>query len=151
MADLPEQELVFLFDENMPQRLANALRGLGERCFHVYDPEIALRGAPDEIVLRHAGERRWLVVGRDHGILQRPHERAVLSELGMGAFFLNQTLDKSLCSITQAVVRNWPQMKRLGASQARPFLYLVRATSVSAIRRRHMGPPKRSGGAGRTR
>lgn len=125
----------------MPQRLANALRGLGESAFHVYDPEINLGGAPDEIVLRHAGERGWFLVGRDNNILHKPHERAVLREFNMGAFFLNPTLDMSLCGITQAIFRNWPEMKRLGATQRLPFLYTVRATSIAALRKKNLGNP----------
>ncbi len=125
----------------MPQRLANALRGLGESCFHVYDQEINLGGAPDEIVLQYAGERGWLVVGRDHNILHRTHERAVLRKLEMGAFFLNQSLDKSLCSITRALVRNWWNMKRLASTQPRPFLYLIRETNITPLRRKNLGNP----------
>jgi hypothetical protein len=117
VVDEAERKLVFLFDENMPPRLAHALRELGESCFHVTDPEIRLGGAPDEIVLRYAGERGWLFVGRDHNILHLAHERAAIRESAVGAYFLNQTLNKSLCTITRAIFRNWPEMKRLAKSQ----------------------------------
>ena len=139
MADEPERKLVFLFDENMPQRLANALRGLGENAFHVYDPEINLGSAPDEIVLEHAGRRGWFLIGKDNRILHRPHERAVLRKYDMGAFFLKQSLDTSLCSITQAVFRNWAAIKREAASQKPPFLREIRATSIAPMRRKHLG------------
>ena len=141
MVDEAERKLVFLFDENMPPRLAHALRELGESCFHVTDPEIRLGGAPDEIVLRYAGERGWLFVGRDHNILHLAHERAALRESAVGAYFLNQTLNKSLCTITRAIFRNWPEMKRLAKSQEKPFLYLIRETSVRPLRKRHLGNP----------
>ncbi|HEX8393266.1 MAG TPA: DUF5615 family PIN-like protein [Longimicrobium sp.] len=139
MAGRAGQQLVFLFDENMPARLAHALRGLGERCVHVGDPGIGLNNTPDEAVLAYAGERGWIYVGRDHRILHRPHERAVLKQWEMGAFFLNQSLNKSLCSITTALFRNWPEMKRVAASQPRPSLYLIRETSVRALPRRRLG------------
>jgi hypothetical protein len=141
VVDEAERKLVFLFDENMPPRLAHALRELGESCFHVTDPEIRLGGAPDEIVLRYAGERGWLFVGRDHNILHLAHERAALREAAVGAYFLNQTLNKSLCAITRAIFRNWPEMKRLARSRDTPFLYLIRETSVLPLRNRHLGNP----------
>jgi poly-gamma-glutamate capsule biosynthesis protein CapA/YwtB (metallophosphatase superfamily) len=56
-------------------------------------------------------------------------------------YFLNQTLNKSLCAITRAIFRNWPEMKRLAKSQEKPFLYLIRETSVRPLRKRHLGNP----------
>lgn len=129
-----ERSVVFLFDENSPQRLARALRQeLGENAYHVYD---ALHpGMPDEVVLRHAGERGWCVLSRDHRILRRPHERAVLSEMGMGAFFLKETIT-DFCHIVRTVIRHWPEMKRVARSCERPFIYLVGENGVKPMRRR---------------
>jgi predicted nuclease of predicted toxin-antitoxin system len=65
--------VVFLFDENSPWRLVRSLRELGQEALHVNDvnrrtifncTEAWLRRAPDEVVLRHAGERGWIMVGR---------------------------------------------------------------------------------------
>ncbi|HEX6368259.1 MAG TPA: DUF5615 family PIN-like protein [Longimicrobium sp.] len=80
--------VVFLFDENSPHRLVRSLRELGEAAFHVYD--VGLKQAPDEMVLRYAGEREWCIVSSDRNILHRPHERAVLKQFSIGAFFLNR-------------------------------------------------------------
>lgn len=129
--------VVVLFDENTPHRLARALREeLGENAYHVYD--VLHPGAPDEMVFRHAGERGWCVLGSDRMILKRPHERAVISELGMGAFFLNDTIQGS-CKIITTVIRHWSEMKRIASSQPKPFLYLLRETTVTPLRRRHLG------------
>ncbi|HSU17809.1 DUF5615 family PIN-like protein [Longimicrobium sp.] len=134
---MAEGGVVLLFDENMPQRLARALRQeLGENAFHVCD--VLDRGTPDEAVLRHAGERGWCYLGSDRKILKRPHERAVIAQLGMGTFFLNDTIQGS-CKIISTVVRHWPALKRLAQTQPRPFLYLVRETRVLPLRRRHLG------------
>jgi hypothetical protein len=131
------ERVAFLFDENTPHRLARALREeLGETAFHVHD--VLQRGAPDEAVLRYAGERGWCMLSRDHRILHRPHERAVLSEMRMGAFFLKETLT-DLCAIVRATVRHWPEMKRLGRSCNRPFLFAVSETTVKPLRRRKLG------------
>jgi hypothetical protein len=59
----------------------------------------------------------------------------------MGAFFLNQSLNKSLCSITTAVFRNWSEMKRLSDISSRPFLFLIRETSIKPLRKKNLGNP----------
>lgn len=129
--------VVFLFDANTPHRLVRTLREeLGESAYHVGDllhPE-----APDEEVLRYAGERAWCTVSSDRRILHQPNERAVISELGIGAFFLNDSV-KGFCTIVRTVVHNWPEMKRIAATQRAPFLYLVRPGSLVPIRRKHLG------------
>jgi hypothetical protein len=131
--------VVFLFDENMPERLAAALREqLGESAFHVSDVPDA--GTPDPAVIRHAGERGWCLLGSDRRMLRTPRERAVITELGVGAFFLNDTVS-GFCTITRTVIRHWPEMKRIAAQEERPFLYLVKETTLSRLRRRHLGPP----------
>lgn len=126
------RSLVFLFDENSSPRLASALQEVGESVTHVN--QAGLRGSPDELVLRHAGERGWFVISRDHRILRRPWERRVLTDFNMGAFFLNENL-RSMCEMVQAVVRNWPEIKRIARTQKRPFIYSINQTSVKAIRR----------------
>jgi hypothetical protein len=132
-----EGRVVFLFDENSPQRLARSLREeLGENAYHVYD--VLRPGTPDEMVLRHAGERGWCVLSRDHRILRRPHERSVLSELGMGAFFLKETIT-DFCLIVRTVIRHWPEMKRIARTRERPFIYIVGENGVRPMRRRNLG------------
>lgn len=141
-----ESGVVFLFDENSPQRLARALRKeLGENAHHVYD--VLHPGAPDEVMLAHAGERGWCVLSRDHMILRRPHERAVLGEMRMGAFFLKETIT-DFCLIVRTVIRHWPEMKRIARTCERPFIYLVTENGVRPMRgRRSRVKPRRGDGA----
>lgn len=128
--------VVFLFDENSPHRLVRSLRELGEAAYHVYD--VGLKQAPDEMVLRYAGEREWCVVSSDRNILHRPHERAVLTQFAIGTFFLNDTI-VGTCKIARTVYRHWPEMKRIAHTEPKPFLCLVRETTVSRIRRKKLG------------
>jgi hypothetical protein len=129
--------VAFLFDANTPHRLARALREeLGENAYHV--SELLDPKAADEEVLRYAGERAWCTISSDRRILHRPNERAVISELGIGAFFLNDSV-KGFCTIVRTVVHNWPEMKRIAATQRGPFLYLVRPASLVPVRKKHLG------------
>jgi PIN like domain len=129
--------VAFLFDANLPPGLVRALREeLGENAYHVGG--LLQPGAPDEEVLRYAGERAWCTVSADRRMLHRPNERAVISELGIGAFFLNDSV-KGFCTIVRAVMHNWPEMKRIAATQRPPFLYLVRPRNLVPVRRKHLG------------
>lgn len=133
---MAEGGIVFLFDENSPHRLVRSLRELGEAAFHVYD--VGLKQAPDEMVLRYAGQRGWCIVSSDRNILHRPHERAVLSEFSIGAFFLKDTI-AGTCKIARTIYRHWPEMKRIAGTEAKPFLYLVRETTLTRIWRKKLG------------
>jgi len=71
---------MFFFDENMPMRLASAMREqLGEETTHLYE-HFGREGILDPAVLSYIGERGWILVSRDRKILRRAHERAVLEE-----------------------------------------------------------------------
>jgi hypothetical protein len=90
------------------------------------------------MVLRYAGEREWCIVSSDRRILHRPHERAVLAQFSIGAFFLNDTI-VGTCKISRTVYRHWPEMKRIARSEPRPFVYLIRETTVSRSPRKKLG------------
>ncbi len=125
-----KSRITFLFDENSSVRLVRALRELDESAYHA--TERGLKSAPDEIVLEYAGSRDWAFVSSDRAILRRGHERAVIAQLGMAVFFLNDSL-RGFCTVTQAVVLNWPDMKRLAGEKARPALFLVRANGLKSL------------------
>lgn len=121
-----------------------------ENAVHVYD--FWQRNTPDPVVLRHAGERGWQFVSSDRRILRKPHERAVIKELGIGSFFLSEGVS-GFCTIVRTTIRNWPEMKRIATTDRKPFLYLVRQSSVTPIRKvlwtddSPGGNPAREGGS----
>lgn len=120
----------------MPRRLANALsQQLGEDVTHLYD-HFGPDGILDPDVLRYIASGGWILVSRDRKIMRRRHERVVIEELGMGAFFLKDSLD-DFCSIVRAVIRNWPEIKRLSRTRERPFVFLVRENGIVRFQNRH--------------
>lgn len=129
--------VTFFLDENMPRRLADALREqLGENATHLYH-HFGRTGVLDPEVLRFVGEQGWVLVTHDRKIMRRPHERRVIEEMGIGAFFLKDTLD-DLCSITRAVMHNWPEMKRHARTRPRPFALLLRERGIVRLGNRHI-------------
>lgn len=129
--------MTFFLDENMPQRLAEALRdNLGEHATHLYH-HFGRDGVMDTEVLRYVGERRWFLVSRDRKIMRRRHERVVIEQMGIGAFFLKDSLN-DLCSIVRAVIHNWPEMKQIARSRQRPFACLLRERGIVRLGNRHI-------------
>lgn len=121
----------------MPRRLAESLRDqLGEAATHLYH-HFGPEGILDPEVLRFVGENGWFLIGRDRRILRRAHERAVIEEMGVGAFFLKDTLN-DFCSIVRAIIHNWPEIKRIARTRERPFVFLVRERSVVRLESRHI-------------
>lgn len=132
-----EGGLTFFLDENMPRRLADALREqLGENVTHLYD-HFGPNGALDPDVLRFVGERGWFLVSRDRKMMRRPHEREVIQRMGIGAFFLKDSLN-DFCSIVRALVHNWPEMKRYARSRERPFALLLRERGIVRLGNHHI-------------
>jgi hypothetical protein len=129
--------LTFFLDENMPQRLAQALQAhLGQDVTHLYH-HFGREGVLDPDVLRFVGERGWNLVSRDLRIMRRPQEREVIERMQIGAFFLKESLN-DFCSITRAVIHNWPEMKRYATRRERPFALLLRERGVVRLGNRHI-------------
>lgn len=123
--------VVFLFDAHMSPRLSQALIVLGERVVHLDD--ILPRGVVDEVWLRHAGANDYFVVTYDRSIRKRPHEYAAFMAAGIGGFFIEGSI-RGHCKIVSAVIKHWPEMKRLAAITPRPFSFRVSARSVRPLR-----------------
>lgn len=129
--------VTFFLDENMPRRLAQALHDhLGENVTHLYD-HFGADGVLDPDVLRFVGDRGWFLVSRDLKIMRRPHERAVIETMGIGAFFLKDSLN-DFCSIARAVIHNWPEMKRCAHARQGPFAILLRERGLVRFSNRHI-------------
>jgi PIN like domain len=130
---MAQRRVGFLFDAHLPPGLVDALVALGEPVEHVnmlFPP-----ATPDETWIRYAGEREMCMVSRDMNITRRPHEQTALREAAVGAFFLLPgKRSPKVCQIIQAVIRHWPELKRLAGSERRPFQFQVGQRGVSRLR-----------------
>lgn len=130
---MAEGRVGFLFDAHLPPGLAEALRVLGEPVEHVN--EIFAPATPDETWIRYAGERNRCIVSRDVNITRRPHELAALRASSVGAFFLLPgKRSPRLCQTIQTMIRHWPELKRLAATERRPFQFQIGERRVSRLR-----------------
>ena len=130
---MAQRRVGFLFDAHLPPGLVDALNALGEPVEHVnklFPPATA-----DETWIRYAGERELCVISRDVNITRRPHEQAALSEAAVGAFFLLPgKRSPKLCQIVETTIRHWHELKRLAATEPRPFRYQISETRVRPLR-----------------
>jgi hypothetical protein len=62
--------LIFIFDENIPPGVVQALRGAGEQARHIIE-ELG-RGSQDEDVFQFLGSHRWYLVTADLRISRNP-------------------------------------------------------------------------------
>lgn len=113
----------FLFDEDTSPRLARALTILGESVQHVQShPELG-KGTPDDVVFRVAADRGYRLISRDRGQRKRPHELALIKELGLGAYYLHLGKKESppLWEEVKLVVKRWEEIKIHAENNPTPY------------------------------
>jgi predicted nuclease of predicted toxin-antitoxin system len=108
----------FFFDNNLSSHLAGGMKEFGEDVVHLRDhfPE----NATDAEWLPFVGDNDLVLITRDDAIRWNPAER----RHKVAAFFLGGK-KLSRCQLIQQLVRNWPRMKELAASEKRPFAFRV--------------------------
>ena len=117
----------FLFDNNLPAPLADALRLLSKSVAHVRNIKELGPAAPDDLILDHALRWDYFVVTSDRAMRRSRHFQALLRERGLGVFFVNTGTARQLNSwqIAQLVIKAWDEMERFAERHGRPFLALV--------------------------
>ena len=79
----------FLFDNNLPVPLADALRLLNKPVVHVRGISELGAAAPDDLILDHAGAWNYTLVTRDRAMRKSPHFQALLRARKLGVIFVN--------------------------------------------------------------
>lgn len=125
--------LDFLFDEQLPPRLARAYDHLSEhRVEHVVDLESdgLGRGTPDVEVIGFCAESNVRLVTNDWAIRRKPHEKAVYLDAGIGAFFVYLGSSKSprFWKIVRVFALRWPEVEQYADSNDAPFTAIVHKT-----------------------
>jgi predicted nuclease of predicted toxin-antitoxin system len=117
----------FLFDNNLPAPLADALRLLNKSVVHVRGISELGAAAPDDLILDYAAAWDYTVVTRDRAMRKSPHFQALLHARKVGAVFVNTGNARQLNTwqIAQLIIRAWDEIEQFAESNARPFLALV--------------------------
>lgn len=88
---------------------------------------------PDPEWLTHAGRHGWVVVMRDKRVRKRPGERQALIAHGVKAFCLTGAGNYSSWRILDLLVRAWPRIEDVAATEPAPFIYSVTQQGVRRL------------------
>jgi len=125
MATPGEQPPEFFVDRSLGKSIVDGLRaaGLVVHSMHgVYGEDQAQR-LPDEIWLRDAGERNWVVLTKDDAIRRRPAERDAMIDAACRVFCLT-TAKLRGAQQTERFVDNRHRIIRQARKQG-PYIYGV--------------------------
>ena len=119
----------FLFDNNLPAPLAEALRLLSKPVTHVRDISDLGPAAPDDLILDYAVKWNYVVVTRDRAMRRTPHFQALIKTKSLGVIFVRTGGARQLSGwqIAKLLVKAWDDIETFADGRQRPFLALVQA------------------------
>jgi uncharacterized protein with PIN domain len=123
----------FFIDRSLGKSIAEGLRACGltvHTMASVYGEERAQRLA-DEIWLRDAGARDWIVLTKDDAIRRRPAERDALIEAGVRVFCLTSAQLRGAEQTAQFVENRHRIMRQ--ARKPGPYIYAVYAKGIRRL------------------
>jgi len=124
----------FLFDANMPVALANALRELGKPVTHTDTIRSLGIGALDEQIVQYAADNGYQVITRDTAMRGDPWFQPAVKRLGAGIFFIrtgkSNGKEARMWDIAKQVVKAWDSVERYAASNAVPFIALIKSNGT---------------------
>lgn len=117
----------FLFDNNLPAPLAEALRLLSKRVTHVRDLSELGPGATDDLILDYSVRWDYVVITRDTAMRRQPHFQALLKAKKVAVVFVRTGAARQMNAwqIAQLIVRAWDEIERFATAHPRPFIALV--------------------------
>jgi hypothetical protein len=121
----------FLFDNNLPQPVAGALRLLGKSVVHVRDITSLGQKPPDDLIMQYAAQVGYHVVTRDFRQLEADWFRPTLRRLEVGYFFVRATrhrkgLELEAWPLARMIVRAWDEIERFASEHTPPFIAIVK-------------------------
>ena len=114
--------MIFI-DRSIPRDVAEALKKVGDDVLWLEDE--FPHDATEEVWLKEAGNRGWLVVSRDKKIRTRPGERQALLDATVGCFILTQKQSLTRWDYLKLLAATLDEMEGAFASTQRPFIYAV--------------------------
>lgn len=118
----------YLFDNNLPAPLADALRLLSKPVVHVRNIRELGAAAPDDLILEYAVRWNYALMTSDNAMRRSPHFQALLRSKGLAVFFVNSGTARQLngWQIAQLIVKAWDDIERFAQNHSLPFLALVK-------------------------
>lgn len=125
MARKPEQWPEFFVDRSLGKSIVEGLRAAGltvRSMADVYGEERAQR-LPDEVWLRDAGEKGWIVLTKDDAIRRRPAERDAMIAAAVRVFCLTTAQLRGAEQLERFLVNRHRIIRQ--SRKAGPYIYGV--------------------------
>lgn len=116
--------MTYLFDNNLPAPLAEALRLLSKPTSHVREITELGQAAPDDLILDYAARWQHVLITRDRAMRKSPHFQALLRARRLGVVFVRAGNARQLDAwgIAKLLVRSWDSIEAFSEGHQRPFL-----------------------------
>ncbi|MFN6380187.1 MAG: DUF5615 family PIN-like protein [Flavobacteriales bacterium] len=119
----------FIFDANLPPKLAEALFILdkgdkGSKVQGIEHADILLKtGATDEEIIREASKRNSIIISQDDDFKRIKSNAKLLKEMGVGfIMFKPPKRGARYWEMVEAFVKGWPNIKAKLDSKTPPFI-----------------------------
>lgn len=118
----------YLFDENMPPRLAEALRVLGQPVVHVNNLDDLRRGSPDEVVIKYASRWNYRLISLDRQMTRTPHLKSLILTEGVGAYYIHSGKKQNLpgWELARLLISRWDDIKYHSVRNEPPYTMLLK-------------------------
>jgi hypothetical protein len=131
----------FYFDENITPQIARALAILQEprqqENVEVHTIRGAFgKGAPDEEWIPKVAAEDGIVVTQDMNIHRTRHQRELYRQHGLGVVFFKPPSKNgySYWEMIEKLIEAWPQIKKIGKSERKPFAFIIKPRSKKVER-----------------
>ena len=122
-----------LFDENVPQIIASALRDLSVVDFSEHEitsiADLGKQGIPDTEVLHEVG-KGGILVTYDKDFKTQKALYQIVKQNGIGVFWIRQSKNQRMWDLVQLLVKHWPEIIQKAESIKKPFLMEVTKNGV---------------------
>jgi len=115
----------FIFDENLPQHIANGMSCLDKEVMIEHVLDSLGRGTVDTDLLKYVGQNQYFLITKDTKMRYNPAEKAAFIKYNVGAFILIGKAMR-LWDIVKQIINSWELIKELSKTVKKPFIYKIR-------------------------
>lgn len=126
-----------LVDENLSEHFAyglNAIQRPLDNNIEVVSMAATFgKGTKDEDWIPAWGKRDGIFLTQDINITRTRHQAELMKQFTMGAFFLKLPAKTAYWEKVRVVIKHWPEISKLIATQHKPYAYWVTPNKVEKM------------------
>jgi len=109
------------------RKVPDALRAAGLDVTVIAHDDVFAQDTDDEVWLREAGRRGWIVLTKDEGIRRKPGEQRIIVDAGVRCFCLHPTTGMRAEDMATILTSALPRITAIAESHKRRggFVYLI--------------------------